>query len=412
MDRSFNAVAMTFGIIAFMALLWTDFKRTDLVQVSNAINQICTIERSSREQPFLKMARKLVIDLPQWPTPEYTYTPIFSWIFAPMQAAHPSWSPFLWQLLSMIAFVVSIYAIVRTHEEPEERNMRSVVLSFVALAFLPVLMSLDLGGADIVFGVLPLSLGYYFLTTKCPIKAGLILSLTLLKPQFLLPALFLAATMIVDKKRQKGLISMIAALAFIFAFDALLLGGTVSKELVHCFQLSDATSFYHGIAPQLNMSFSGSITPLVSQTQFEVLKPAIYAFGVFWGSLAFIAATRLWQVRITEEKKLGITFILAIFITPFIVPNFFLHNFAIYVPAGIVALCAKWSHEGYWEFKAVLRMTWLLVNIFAAPFFLGKVITAPIILIFFLLIFYRRLLIIAEAIRTKESIPEVALVDR
>jgi len=403
---------MTFGIIAFMALLWTDFKRTDFVPVSNVITQICTIPHSSREQPFLKLARKVIVDLPQWPTPEYTYTPIFSCLFAPMQAAHPSWSPFLWQILSTLAFVVSIYAIVKTHEDPEEQKMRSVVLSFVSLAFLPVLVSLDLCGSDIVFGILPLSAGYYFLANKRPIKAGLTLALTLLKPQFLLPGLFLAATMIVDKKRQKGLISMIAALILILAFDAVLFGGPVGKELVHCFQLSDATSFYHGIAPQLNMSFSGSIIPLVSQTQFEVLKPAIYAFGVFWGSLAFIAATRLWQVRITEEKKLGITFILAIFIAPFIVPNFFIHNFSIYVPAGIVALCAKWSHEGYWEFKAVLRMTWLLINIFAAPFFIGKLITAQVILIIFLLFFYRRLLIISEAIRTKESIPEVALVDR
>src|SRR5579883_2005183 len=129
MDRSFNAVAMTFGIIAFIAILWTDFKRTDLVQVSNAIMQICTIEHSSREQPFVKMARKVVADLPQWPTPEYTYTPLFSCIFAPLQVTHPSWSPFLWQLLSMLALVVSVYAIVKTHEDPEERNMRSVVLS-------------------------------------------------------------------------------------------------------------------------------------------------------------------------------------------------------------------------------------------------------------------------------------------
>src|SRR6516162_5230246 len=137
MDRSFNAAAITFGVIAFIIILWTDFKRTEFVPVTNFLASLYPTSRPVHEQPFVKLARKLIIDLPQLPTPEYSYVPPISCVFGPMQAAHPSWSPFLWQLLSMLALTVSVYAIVITHEEKEEWNTRSITLSFVSLAFLP-----------------------------------------------------------------------------------------------------------------------------------------------------------------------------------------------------------------------------------------------------------------------------------
>jgi hypothetical protein len=416
MNKTFNVFAVTFGILACFLILWSDFKMPDFLQVPNnliksALDQSpLTPKPGAREQPVLKGARTLLVDLPQPTPPEYVYAPVISILFSPFRLLSPSWTLFLWQFLSMIALIVSVYAVVRLHEDAEDWNHRTIVLSFASLAFLPVTLCLKSAGIDLLAGVLPLSLGYFLLAKKKPIKAGLILSLTLLKPQFLLPAAFLSAAMIVDKKRQKCLVSMLVALIVLLIIDAVGFGQALGKEALSCLRLDFDATNPNCPAPQMVASLPGSLMLLLPSNQLAVLKPMIYCFAIFLGSLAFISVLRLWQVRMQEEKKLAITLILGIFIAPFVIPQFFVNEFCALTLAGIVALCAQWSPGGYWEFKTLVRMPWLLINLYCLPLFFKKVFVYPILLIFFLLLFYRRLLIISETIRTKESIPEVPIV--
>lgn len=428
MNRPFNIFAVSFGVLACFIILWTDFKRAYFVEIpvlmlKNTIDQVVPVRisrHSSRGTPVHAMGSTLFTEVPKQSNSEYEMAPMISSVFALFESILKPLKPlpagsmlFACQFLSMLAYIASVYMVVRLHEEDEHANMRTTILSFASLAFLPMVLCLKDSVVDLVVGILPLSIAYYFLVKRKPVRAGMTLAITLLKPQFLVPAIFLATAMVVDKKRQKCLIALTYTLALALVFDLLFFGGQLGRQLNTCLRLDFLAPTSLSILPtQLIASLPGCFVFLLSPASVEVLKPAIYCFAIFMGSLAFISALRLWQVRLKDEKRIGLTLILGIIIAPFVVPQFFIYDYCMYALAGVIVLSTQWSPGAYNELNAIMRLNWLVINLFCLPIFFNAVFAYPVALIFALLLFYRQLLIVSELMRTKESIPEVPIVER
>ena len=107
------------------------------------------------------------------------YPPIVAWIFAPLSVVPPHVSLLLWQVISVATLGLACLLLSRTSD------VRAQDLVFLSVLFFPTFITVLIGQAGIVFGLLPLSVGYWLLSRGSPLAAGFAWAALALKPQFL-----------------------------------------------------------------------------------------------------------------------------------------------------------------------------------------------------------------------------------
>jgi hypothetical protein len=134
--------------------------------------------------PFDKQAHALLSHMPSWSVAEYMYMPLSAYIFAPFSMLAPAASLIWWQLTSIAAlYLGNVLAL--------GRGARATLATCAAFTFIPLMFTLWIGQVGLVFALLPLAAGYHLLAKKQYFCAGLVFALLALKPQMLVPALFM-----------------------------------------------------------------------------------------------------------------------------------------------------------------------------------------------------------------------------
>ena len=129
----------------------------------------------------------------------------------------------LWHLLSLASLAFSTFLITRAAAFAKRDEEHGLNVGWVCLTFAPLLVTLLMGQLSLVFGLLPLSIGFYCLVRKKPAEAGLVWSLLLLKPAFLIVAISAAVGQTLAKRN-----SCAIALAIglpIIAFSSYMIAG-------------------------------------------------------------------------------------------------------------------------------------------------------------------------------------------
>jgi len=133
---------------------------------------------------FDEAAHRLIPSLPQQLTAIFAYAPLVAWIFAPLSKVSPHISLLFWQIISILGLLLSAVFLSRAS------NVRTSDILFLSSLFFPVIATLWSGQVSLVFGLLPLSGGYFLFRKDRPFLAGLVWSSLCLKPQFVfVPAL-------------------------------------------------------------------------------------------------------------------------------------------------------------------------------------------------------------------------------
>ena len=224
MSRTAKAAFALFGLFTCLIIIFVDFYMPQAVGLSDYLStfyvsaHLVAAGRADMLYPpadassfdntaYNDAAHQLIKDLPSSKTAAYQYPPLLALVLAPLSLLPPNLSLFAFQVISLAGLALTTENILFAVLRKEMTRGDIMRWTLTSLCFLPVLITLWIGQIGILVGMLPLSIGFRFLLTKSPIKAGLVLALCMFKPQFSILAMFLAASPVVDRK-SKCLIAM------------------------------------------------------------------------------------------------------------------------------------------------------------------------------------------------------------
>jgi hypothetical protein len=426
MSRSVKAVAAFFGLCACIVIVFSDFNIPKGVTISDYIStfyvsgHLVASGRAGALYPpanadnfdktaYNEAAHELIKDLPENSTAAYQYPPLLALVLAPLSFLPPEWSLLAFQIISLVCLALTTENILAAVIRKDLNRTDILTWTFTSLSFLPVLITLWIGQIGIIVGMLPLSLGFRYLLNKSPIKAGLVLSLCMFKPQFSILALFLAASPVVDRK-SKCLIAMGFGVVAFLLVNLIFFGPQVLGAWFNCLKVSDhAFSIASAVNTHMATSLPQAAVLMLPPDYIQMCRPYIYIVGAIIGLLGFVTALRLMQAKIKDDNKFAGALILGAFATPLTVPYFFLYDYSCLYPAALAVIYTHWHHERRWYFRSLLRLTWLAVNLYALAVFFHKQFAIPLVLIVCMLFFFRRLLMIIEEVRDKDAVKPVPM---
>jgi hypothetical protein len=363
--------------------------------------------------PFDKQAHALLPQMPSWSVAEYMYMPLSAYIFAPFSQLTPTASLIWWQLTSLGALYLGNVLTLG-------RGQKALLATCAAFAFIPLVFTLWIGQVGLVFALLPLAAGYHLLTRKQYFFAGLVFALLILKPQMLVPALFMVVLEL-GRKHFAPLGGLITGTMIMAQLNYGLAGEALCNAWLRCLALSDKiySDPGQGVAVHLATSLPRAILLSQPLATHAFIKPALYLLA-FVLLLAGLAATvKLARSALDDQDKVKYSFILGALALPMVVPHLFLYDLGALVPAALLLFFEapkdgdpdhvpdhkKDSTKGnngpvlYRAFKSILVLEWLTITAYCLALVINKDFAPPLLLVAIMLGSY--LAAVTIALRTK-----------
>lgn len=365
--------------------------------------------------PFDKLSHQLLPNMPATSISEYMYMPMSALVFAPYSALEIEFSLLAWQLTSLAAIFASTYLILigsaknmarETSEaattqpvplEPSNPIVQKIKFSKLhlsltaaaTLSFLPVCFTLWIGQVGLVFGLLPLAAGFYFLGS-IPFLAGLIFSLLFLKPQMLFLAIFLIVCELAQK-RVMALVGMCVGVMFLAQSNAIVFGPEVFQAWLNCLKLSDKifSDPANGVAIHLATSLPRAVLLSQPVAQHAMLKPIVYglAFLLLALGLGVVAMLSHSSSAITSKTtKANLSIVIGCLALPLVVPHLFIYDLCTIVPAFYLVFAAfDKSLAGLGDLtiqlRRILASYWLVMTTYGLLLITNMTWAKPLLLV-------------------------------
>lgn len=287
---------------------------------------------------FNRVAHQLLPALPKATTSIYMYSPLIAAIFVPFSMLPPLFSMAAWQVVSIIALVVSMLFAARASGQ----EFRSVF--WQSLFCMPVIQTIMIGHIGIVIGLFPLCLGYFFLTKCRPVLAGFIWSLLLLKLQFLPTVLLMVGALTLSKK-PKCLIGFSAGLFLLSILTIISLSWEVSAAWLASLKLSDTifSDPRYGYPTYLISSLPAVILHWFPFDLRNAVKIPAYLTAFIIGLHALWFSWRL--LKRGDDGNLALVFLMGICVLPLVLPHFLFYDLSVYAVFGVLCGSGCWSND-------------------------------------------------------------------
>jgi hypothetical protein len=347
--------------------------------------------------PFDKQAHALIATMPSWSVGEYMYMPVSAYVFAPLSLLPLRTSLVVWQMLSIAAlFIGSKLALGSTG--------RAFLATCAAFTFIPVFFTIWIGQVGLVFGLLPLAAGYHLLRQKRYFQAGLVFALLSLKPQMLVPALFIVACAL-GRKNYMALAGLACGTATLAAVNYFVAGPSLCRAWLSCLALSDKiySDPGQGVAVHLATSLPRAILLSQPLSAHPGIKPLLYLAAAALLLLGLAAAFVLAKSDRSEEEKLTYSFILGALALPMVVPHMFIYDLGALVP-GPLLLFFVWRNGEKTgaasqpnnakprslsrQFKTIVDLAWFSITAYCLTLVINKTLAVPLLLVAGLLLCY------------------------
>ena len=331
---------------------------------------------------FNEAAHRLVPSLPERSTAIFAYTPLVAWIFAPLGGVSPNVSLLLWQIISLLALLLSAVILSRTS------NTRASDILFLSSLFPPVIITLWSGQVSLVFGLLPLSAGYFFFKKGRPFLAGLAWCLLCLKPQFVfVPALVIFALALVG--RFECFVGFFVGVITLIVSTVMFVPMTVTISWLHSLQLRETLSYagVFKIREYLVTSLPADILLILPIKLSATIKWPIYiAAATLWLAGAWRCKKIMDSALLDEFPKISLTLTVALMLLPITSPYLLYYDLCIFVPAGVILLGNGWQALSSVSLKFIGLIGWLSIGGYMLAFMtLPEHFVQPLLLQFILL---------------------------
>lgn len=406
-------IAVAWGGILLFLFVYTDItmpkvnQNSDYLMTFHTAGHLVREGKSSELYPpksattfsdtdFDKAAHRVLPLLPERATAEYMYMPMVAGIFTPFSLLEPSYSLLAWQIVSLAALVVaSILIFSAAKDEGEESS--PYLSAWIALTLIPLAISVWIGQVSVVFGVLPLAAGLYFLMKQKDLAAGALWSLCVIKPQFFVPALIMTVAL-ASAKRFKPAIGIACGIASIVGLNLLLFSTSMFGQWLTTLKLAETvySNLKFGVAQHMATSLPRAIILLTPVDQHTLIKPAVYTMSAILGAIGLFFASKLLRSNLPGNQKVALAAIIAIFATPIIVPHVFFYDYSIFVTAAFLAYAVRWPEALSMRVKSLLWSGWVVVNLYGILVLTNKNFASPILFVLIMLELYRRALVTAK----------------
>lgn len=340
--------------------------------------------------PFDKTAHELLQRMPSSSVAEYMYMPVSAYVFALYSRLEPAFSLFAWQITSLAATFTAAWLLFQNESERKPVG-KALTAACAALTFFPAMFTLWIGQVGLVFGLLPLCLGYHLLgkNRNMPeFSAGLAFSLLLFKPQMLVPALFMCAGRLAQKKWRSAAGMFIGAL-LILIINAGFLGPELFAAWLKCVQLSDKiySDPSHGVAVHLATSLPRAILLSQPLQLHAVLKPVLYGAALILLGAGLIISMRFSQSSaVSDRSKLNLTFLLGLLALPVVVPHLFLYDLCVIAPSGFLLwgeAKTALSEQPHLQlfFTRTIALLWLAITVYCTLMICNQHLAKPLVLV-------------------------------
>ncbi|MBX9952507.1 MAG: DUF2029 domain-containing protein [Candidatus Obscuribacterales bacterium] len=415
MKRTLCLIASAWGFILVLLFIYTDLQMPKEVSNSDYLMTYHTAGQLVREgnarmlypppdansfidTEFDKAAHRILPLLPARATAEFMYMPLIAGLFVPFSFLPLGYSILAWQILSLVAVAFSAFLISSHASQTEEGSNLDIAAGWIALTLIPLALSIWIGQLSVIYGLLPLMGGLYFVFKRKDTLGGLVWSLAVLKPQFFIPAVMMTIGL-AAAKRFKPIIGIACGIIAIVAINLILFSPDMFREWLTTVKLADAvysdTKF--GVNTQLATSLPRAIILLLPVEQHAVFKPLVYAISVILGGIGLLFVSRLIRSTLPDSFKISLAAIICVFATPMVVPHVFFYDFTIFAAAGFLACAFKWPEYLDWRIRSLTYVTWSLINIYAVILVTKKSFAIPIVFVLLMLELYRRALMIGHA---------------
>jgi hypothetical protein len=353
--------------------------------------------------PFDVIAHQILPLMPPHSIAEFMYMPVAGAIFVPFSLLPLSFSLFAWQMLSLVAVFLSVQlmslGLARKLDGalPAQSNIDWSGISLRVMASLfviPVCLTIWIGQVGAVFGMLPLAVGFYLLHRKKTFLAGLIWSLALLKPQFLVPVAVISFALVLQRK-YRAVFGLAVGLALIGIINVVVFGPALNLEWLNCLRISDLvySDPRSGISTQIATSLPRSLILLLPVVTHPELKLAVYGLA---GIILLSALTVVWTInaraaRTTVPGEIDVVStacLVGIFVTPLVMPHFFLYDYCLFALALPFAFSSTLVRNRSTRLKQLIFGTILLVNLYSIIVMANHKLAFPLVFVLILGLLY------------------------
>lgn len=347
--------------------------------------------------PFDKVAHQLLSKMPPSSVAEFMYMPLAAAVFIPFSAAPLNLSLFAWQILSLISLFVSVLllwnagtagggkedvalgngceveakeAVVQSQSDANAHPagaQQIVTRMLSSLWFIPACLAIWIGQVGMIFGMLPLAAGYLALRRERLFMAGVLWSVAVLKPQFLIPAAVVTFGFLV-RRRLRVAFGMCAGAILLVVVSLIAFTPRLNLEWLHCLKVSDVvySNPGSGIATHIATSLPRTLILLLPVASQPVTKPLIYGLAALLFASALFTVWKLQRsTSLPAPLALQLSLLIGLYVTPLVMPHFFFYDYCLFALTAPIAFLPNWTPGLQWPIRKLVLITGLVVNIYA-----------------------------------------------
>jgi hypothetical protein len=321
------------------------------------------------------------------------YTPLVAGFFVPFRLLDPNTALLVWQVFSILALLASAFLLAQI------TRAKASDIFFLSFLFAPVFLTLWAGQLGLAFGLLPLCLGYVLMLREKPLFAGLVWSLLLFKPQFFLPAAFVAIVC-ACRQRFRPLIAMILGGVALLFVTVGVFSWPVTLQWITSHRVSDVYFFsgLQGIPSHLLTGLPANLMLLFPVPARETVKLPLYIAAAAAWLYGVWFCLGLKRPETTAPCQISIALTVGVILASLTLPHLLYYDLCVLLPAGVLLL-AKNSPISISGGSSVGIIGWIAITSFF-PLLLGFAYTTALPLMLELIILF---LFIILLIRLREQ---------
>jgi hypothetical protein len=336
---------------------------------------------SFRDSPFNDLAHRLLPRLPPRTTTSFMYPPIVAWIFAPLSVVPPHVSVLLWQVISVAALGLACLLLSRSSD------VRAHDLFFLSFLFFPTFITVVIGQAGILFGLLPLSIGYWLLSRESPLAAGFAWAALALKPQFLAVAGIISLAYALTG-RIRVLSGMILGLCAWLSLNYFLVPEGMFAAWIRSLRWTDAifSSDEYRVPVHLLASIPADVMMRFPPEARASLKPVLYGLSASLGLFALWQCRKILRSRLPRDVGQLAVFATSLAILPLTSPHLLYYDLVTLFPMGLILLGKQWSQPPLEGLRRMVVVSWSSIGVYLLfASFVGHFSPTSLILLLILL---------------------------
>jgi hypothetical protein len=266
----------------------------------------------------------------------FMYSPLVGLGFSPLAGLPPNVACFVWQCCNFVSLLASsVLAAASAVHLGSTRKIPSLAATVFLSTFLfvPVFNVLFLGQVDLIYGLLPMTLGFYLCVRKHSLAGGMALACVFLKAQFF-PAAFLFSLGMAFRKEWKVLVGLFLGACLMAALSIAVAGPEVFSAWLSSLRLSEKLFSGGDIRNPENLVASLPLAILTAFSPASRAAAAPYVYGVELGGAVFFMFI-LWSMSRSRTLDENRFFILNLLISSMALivfsPRFLTYDWVIFI---------------------------------------------------------------------------------